>query len=643
MTANQAAKPDETKAAQNTAQAEVANNTEKQEEGEEKPEEQSTIASIAVSAWEAIKGAVSPAKPAEVAQKEAALHNTTPGDPFAGTVTVGARPETQQPPKESGGWNPLKAIGDGAKWIGDAVGGAAKTVWDAASGAVNGVLGNVWKDEFGPEAQAKIEEKDGKVTKLTATDGVGRKSKTITSDGNTTTMTDAWGNTTTYDKATDSTVMTDKQGGKYTTDKATGDTTYESADGTKIIQRKNGTREFLDKSGRRIEQGDKSINIWTSRNLERFISDDGVVDTMKTYQEGVMKVFNHGDKPRESVAVEQRNAPGVHQFGDQTEKVETDGTRVIQGKDGRMRLGDCHDRREWEIKRDADGKPQLWRDGKQVKIDEMPERMQQRLQALLANSSEAKINGVNQIRLDDKGRLVSGDVTLSAQNGKIETTIKTGPAETDVRTYTNEADGKQTGPASEGEGRFVYDSNNKAEPYSEYNEKGDKIMTYNPESNRLWTPEYTSTPEGVQLSNGNFIHADGHVTNSEGKTMLVSGYSPNSPEYQAATGQVIAAVGNVNVVVGQAKTDPKGTSESAIEGAIGDLGKALAMCIKTGNYEQLNRIHGAIADAYGALATVKAFKMMEAQNQQREASLGDRVNLTDNTNGRVANPHDRVA
>ncbi len=54
--------------------------------------------------------------------------------------------------------------------------------------------------------------------------------------------------------------------------------------------------------------------------------------------------------------------------------------------------------------------------------------------------------------------------------------------------------------ASEGQ-EFVYDSNNKENPYTEVDSKGNtKFLPYNAETNRLWTPEFTSTPEGVQLA-----------------------------------------------------------------------------------------------------------------------------------------------
>jgi hypothetical protein len=45
------------------------------------------------------------------------------------------------------------------------------------------------------------------------------------------------------------------------------------------------------------------------------------------------------------------------------------------------------------------------------------------------------------------------------------------------------------------------------------------------------------------------------------------------------------------------------------------LSKALAQCLKTGNYEKINQIFGAIADAYGALAEVKVAKAKEQQRQ----------------------------
>ncbi len=546
--------------------------------------------------------------------------------PSCPTANITSDAITFNPPeekKEGGFLGFVKGVAKGA-W--DGLTSVCKGIYDAAAGVVNSALDGVWKKEFGSDAQAKVEEKDGKVTKLTATDGQGRDSRVIQSDGKVTSVADSRGNTTYYDSTTGQTYMTDKDGGKYTTDAKTGDSTYQAKDGSKIIQHKDGKREFFDKSGNRMEQGDHTLTK-NFDNLTRQITDKGVIDTVKGYHDGAIKVFNHGDVPASSVPAAERNQPGVHQFGDQTEKVESDGFRTIQGKDGRTRFGHCRDGREWEVKQGADGKPEFWRNGHKVNISDMPEGMRKRFEAWRNGTREAKVDGVTQVQVnttpDGKPSTTVGDVTITATPTGIKTDVQTGPKPGDKATYTNENDGKQTGPGPDNT-RFVYDTHNKENPYSEVTPEGKTVFTYNAETNRLWTPEFTSTPEGVQLANGNFIHRDGSVSNADGRVVLNSaGYSQTSPEYQSASAQVIMAVNNTNGVIGMAKSDPKGMSEGAIEGCISDLGKALAQCIKTGNYDRINQIFGAIADAYGALADVRMAKSAEQQKQYTMQNLED--------------------
>lgn len=526
---------------------------------------------------------------------------------------------TFTPPEEKKEGGFFGFMGRMAKGAWDGLTGLVKGAYDAAAGVVNATLDSAWKKDFGPEAQAKVTEKDGKVTHLTATDGLGRGSRVIESDGKVTTMQDGRGNTTHFDSTTGQTYVTDRDGGKISKDTATGDTTYEAKDGSKVIQRKDGTKEFLDKSGRRMEQGDRQLSMQFD-NISRVINDKGVTDTVKGYHDGAIKIFSHGNVSPESIPAAERNAPGVHQFGTQTEKVEDDGFRTIQDRQGRTRFGHCNDRREWEMKRGADGKPEFWRDGQKVDIEDLPERMRKRFEAMRKGTAETKVDGVTQIQVnttpEGKPATTVGDVTLTNTPTGIKTEVQTGPKPEDKLVYTNRDDGKQTGPGSKEGQEFVYDSNNKENPYTEVDAQGKTVLTYNADTNRLWTPEFTSTPEGVQLANGNFIHTDGTVTNSDGRAIMASsGYSSSSPEWQNANNQVVTAVGATQGAISQARANPVGASENAIECCIGDLSKALAQCLKTGNYEKINQIFGAIADAYGALAEVKVAKAKEQQRQ----------------------------
>lgn len=522
----------------------------------------------------------------------------------------------EEKPKDGGFFGFMGRVAKGA-W--DGLTGLVKGAYDAAAGVVNNVLDNVWKQEFGSEANAKVIEKDGKVVHLTATDGVGRESKVIDTNGKITTVQDSRGNTTHYDSTTGQIYATDKDGGKYTTAE-NGDSIYTAKDGSQVIQHKDGTREFKDKSGNRMEQGDRTLR-QRFDNLDRVITDKAVIDTVKDYHgRAVAKIFNHGNVPPESVPTEVRNQPGVHNFGTQTEKVEDDGFKTVQDRDGRRRFGHCRDGKLFDVKEGADGKPEFYRNGQKVDFENLPEWMKRRFAAARNGSNESTVAGVEQVKIatspEGKPSTTIGAVTISASpEGVIKTDVATGPKPEDKVTYTNEADGKQTGPGQDGR-RFVFDTDNKETPYREVDKDGNTVLTYNANTNRLWTPEYTSTPEGVQLANGNFIHRDGTVTNSEGRTILNShGYSSSSPEYQHANAQVISAVGNTSGIIGQAKANPVGMSESAIEGCISDLSKALAQCIKTGNYERINQIFGAIADAYGALADVRVAKAKEQQRQ----------------------------
>ncbi|MCC7527184.1 MAG: hypothetical protein IT342_01605 [Candidatus Melainabacteria bacterium] len=534
---------------------------------------------------------------------------------------------TFTPPEEKKDGGVFGFMGRMAKGAWDGITGLVKGAYEAAAGVVNSVLDNVWKKEFGAEAQLKVTEKDGKVTHMTATDGVGRGSRVIDSDGKVTTMQDGRGNTTHYDSTTGKTYVTDRDGGKISRDEATGVTTYEAKDGSKVIQHKDGRKEFLDKSGRVMEQGDRTLRMQFDK-ISRVINDKGVIDTVKGYHEGAIKVFRHGNVAPESVPETERNAPGVHQYGTQTEKVEDDGFKTIHGKDGRTRFGHSRDGREWEMRRGEDGRPELWRDGKKVDFSDLPERMRKRFEALRNGTSETRVDGVTQVHLstnpEGKPATTIGDVTLTNTPEGVKTEVQTGPKPEDKVVYTNRNDGTQTGPGSKDGLESVYNSDDKENPYKEVDAEGNTVLTYDAETNRLWTPEFTSTPEGIQLADGNFIHTDGSVTNSDGQTIMASsGYSSSSPEYQFANAQVVTAVGSTNNIIGQARGNPAGMSESAIEGCISDLGKALAQCIKTGNYERLNQIFGAIADAYGALAEVKVAKAREQQRQYAIANADD--------------------
>ncbi len=538
-------------------------------------------------------------------------------------ITADAITFTPPEKKNEGGF--LGFMGRMAKGAWDGAVGLVKGAYDAATGVVNKVLDNVWKEEFGPESEAKVTQVDGKVTHLTAKDGDGRWSKVIESDGKVTTMKDGRGNITSYDSTTGKTTVTDKDGGKYTTSE-NGDSIYTAKDGSQIIQRKDGKREFTDKNGNKMEQGDHQL-VQKFDNLQRVITDRAVIDKVMGYHGKAVEIINHGNVPPESVPEAERNRPGVHQYGSQTEKIEDDGFKTVQDKDGRRRFGHCRDGKMFDVKEGTDGKPEFYRNGEKVDFDKLPEWMQRRFKAARDGTSEHSVAGVEQVRVattpDGRPSTTVGDVTIAATpGGGISTDVQTGPNPQDKLSYTNEADGKQTGPGQDGR-RFIFDTDNKEAPYSEVDKDGKTVLTYNAAENKLWTPEYTSTPEGVELANGNFIRPDGSVTNSDGRTILASGYSSNSPEYQFANNQVVAAVMNTNGILGQAKSNPAGMSESAIEGCISDLGKALAQCMKTGNYEKVNQIFGAIADAYGALADVRVAKAREQQKQYAMQSADD--------------------
>lgn len=540
-------------------------------------------------------------------------------------ITADAITFTPPEEKKEGGF--FGFMGRVAKGAWDGLTGLVKGAYDAAAGVVNSALDSVWKKEFGAEAQLKVTEKDGKVTHMTATDGVGRGSRVIDSDGKVTTVQDGRGNTTHYDSTTGQTYATDKDGGKYTTSE-NGDSIYTAKDGSQVIQHKDGKREFRDKSGNRMEQGDRTL-IQRFDNLDRVITDKAVIDTVKDYHgKAVAKIFNHGNVSPDSVPEAERNQAGVHQYGTQTEKVEEDGFKTVQERDGRRRFGHCRDGKMFDVKEGPDGKPEFYRNGEKVDFDKLPEWMKRRFRSAREGTNESTVAGVEQVKVattpDGKPSTTIGAVTISAApGGRIETEVQRGPKPEDKLSYTNEADGTQTGPGQDGR-RFIFNTDSKETPYREVDKDGNTVLTYNAETNKLWTPEYTSTPEGVQLANGNFIHNDGSVTNADGRTIMASsGYSSSSPEYQFANAQVVTAVGSTNNIIGQAKANPAGMSESAIEGCISDLGKALAQCIKTGNYERLNQIFGAIADAYGALAEVKVAKAREQQRQYAIANADD--------------------
>lgn len=535
----------------------------------------------------------------------------------------------------------VRAVGDGAKFVCDAATGLVKKAWDSAAGVVDSALDAVWDQEFGSGDVKSVRNESGEITAFSGTaDGRVLSSKK-TENGFVTTMEDKWGNTTTFDgKAA---TLTDKNGGVYRIDEKTGDAIYEGKDGNKIIQHKDGTKEFY-RNGARIEQaGDGTLKMQTE-HLQRFIRDNGIEDRVKAYHEKLVPMYSHGNQNRADVPAAERDKVGVHQFLDGTERVTEEGHRYRRDRQGNMWFSDKLQSGELKIEQGADGKPVIKRkDGSIIKPEDMRPGMRRAFEALQRGTNEAVVDGVPQVRFDAKGGLIIGDVTLGKPDaqGKITTEVQTGPAPTDKAVYTNDKDGVQTGPGMDGGERFIYDRRNKETPYTEVNEKGEVVSSYNPQTDTYKTPEFTSNRDVIEMADGNKIYRDGTISNADGSVRFNStGYSSSHPEYISAGGKITETIGIAGSAIGSAKANPSDpTALGKIEGAITDIGKALAMAIKFGNYERLNQLFGLLSEAQGALVQVQYARIAE----QQRAAIEQQTILTENERERQALSQHRVA
>jgi hypothetical protein len=489
----------------------------------------------------------------------------------------------------------------------------AKSVYDSAAGVVNKALESVWDKEFGEMESFKSVSEGDKLKSITATDD----GRTINSDGKITTVSDKWGNVTTWDGNPAGPVMKDKDGGTYRVDQATGDAIYEAKDGTRIVQHKDGSKEFF-RNGTNIEQpGDGTLKLETFK-LKRFVSEEGVHDSIKGYHETAIDMFSHGNQNRADVPAADRDKVGVHQFNDATERVLPDGTRVRRERDGSTWISHRLETGDIKMEQGPDGKPIFKkRNGEVIDLDRMPPRMRKAFESLSNGTDEAVVDGVPQVKLGPDGKVVIGDVTIAKpENGKINTEVLS--VDGKPLLYENLANGVQTGPGMDGGDRYIYDRT-KEKAYVEVDKNGNEVSSFNYKTDTYTTPDFTSNSEGIKFANGNMIHSDGSITNADGKVMLNSaGYSTSSPEYALATGKAIDALSSAGSAIGMAKADPKSPgAEGAIANAITDLGKAIAVAFKTGNFERLNLLFGMISEAQGALVDVKVAQHQEALRQQR--------------------------
>lgn len=615
--------------------------TEEVEEGEEKAEGEGGQQTAAQADSDLSKNAV---PKTEVSTAAGVVPNG--GVAENGDLVFNATPK-EEPKKE--GWSfggmmrgVWKGATDLARGAVDAVASAAKSVYDAAAGVVNKSLESIWDSEFGENETFKsVSNEKGELTEFTATnDGRTIQSKK-TADGFVTTLSDKWGNTTTFD-GTNAT-MKDKDGGSYRIDAATGDAIYEGSDGKKIIQHKDGTKEFY-RNGTKIEQpGDGTLRMENFK-LQRFISDKGIEDQVRAYHEKSIPMYSHGNQTAAEVPQAERDKVGIHQFLDGTTRVNEDGSKFRRDRFGNMWLGHKLDSGELKIEQGPDGKP-IFKDkeGKVINLADMRPCHRRSFEAMMNGSNEAVINGVPQVRFDRNGGLVIGDATLGKPdaNGKITTEIQTGPAPTDKAVYTNDKDGVQTGPGMDGGESFVYDRRNADKPYRELDAQGKEVSAYNPHTDTYTTPEFTSNRDVIEFANGNKIYSDGTISNGDGSVRFSSsGFSSSHPEYISAGGKITETIGNAGSAIGSAKANPNDPgAQGKIEGAITDIGKALAMAIKFGNYERLNQLFGLLAEAQGALVQVHYAQIAE----QQKAAVQQQTMLAENDRERQALSQHRVA
>lgn len=565
---------------------------------------------------------------------------------FAANKPAADKPWWERAWDATGGaaWNATKEFATKAVEV-------TKSAFDSASGVIDDSLTNIWQSSFDKDATIKAVKEGDKITSLTATDN---QSNLITSDGKTTTVKDRWGNTSVYDAATKQVEMTDLNGGKYVHNDSTGDTTYTGPDGTKLVRHKDGSEDFIQKDGTKGKLEGDQLTL-ERRKMQRMISEkNGIIDKVETYHEGMVEVFNHGRTPENQIPQEVRDRAGVHNYLSRTERVLVDGTKIGVDKDctdGTISIRHRDFKGEVKASLGPDGKPvyTLIKEGetagKQVNYDDLPPWVQRRLRAANEGRKDTLLDGQPQIQLkpaDASGRptVTVGDITMAAKASGIDTNIEAGPNGEHFN-YKNNKDGTQEGTDLDGN-TFKYDSTNKDMPYQETDKSGNVIMKYNPHDRHLWTPEFESTPEGTRLANGNFISSDGTVSNASGHTIMR--LDGTSPADQAVNSQIGSAVGSASAiadgVIAAAKVDPKNCNLGALEGAIGSLSGALALCVKTGNYSRINEIYGAISKAYSALGEGKAAQaraaIVLADVPNANATEIQRLSHTTTADGEVA-------
>ncbi|HEY9786708.1 MAG TPA: hypothetical protein V6D17_15000 [Candidatus Obscuribacterales bacterium] len=533
--------------------------------------------------------------------------------------------EDEQPKEEKKGWftRVWEGTKDAAGKVADAVTSAATSVKDRLSSALDRIADGLWAKQFSPGADVDISQVDGKSVltvkeKVKGPDGK-EGEQIITSDGT---------KTTTH--RPDGSIVV-REGDKTSVTSAKGDYTItRDASGKETVKFKDGRELTIDEAGK------LDANF---KNFHQEVTKEGVLTTMTDSEGKVHKIMqttkNLSEIPRDMWR-QFRNIDG-RDFSKRTLDSETEhDISAIILKDKKMavikREGDKHavavsveNGKEVYHLVDVDerGKP-TGKPKRVEKLEDLPQWFREHAER------EAQKKGRHCHHLEDlrsaTGLTATADGGLTLQqgamktqmekDGDIRTEVKQGDGENQKIVVTNDRSGEQkvedlaTGQGSTWDGKNW-----------KMTQDGKVETTYDPEERHLQSDKYgfDSTAQGTRFANGDFLGSDGSYTTSSGTKYFDSTYASPQQVNATATGAIASSIGAIDSV--KAQLGAKGISHvdtGSLETAYGSLANALALCIKTGNFDKLSMILSQMNAVQQCLAEGLAFN---ANRQIEKAAL----------------------
>lgn len=519
--------------------------------------------------------------------------NTQPAADKVGEAKTGTdnpQPEPEKEESSGGGW-----FGKAWKVVSDSVTSAAK--------AVTGSIESAWSSIFGEDAKVDVKKtEDGQISEVVTTEKDG---DVVTASQEKIVRTSGEGD--------DKTVMT--------YDRETGKIVYESADGTKAYYKDGQIEGFRlpDGSMATVDQYDKLIRERPDSKIT--ISSDQIHSRIKVFENGgegeigVRQITESLDEFLSNPTGENGEAVNGRDFnayktddgkllflqqGDRRIIQNEDGTRLFISKDGVIKYGtSAEDAVELKM-RDRENWPAWVRELMDCATEKdngrggrdwhfrRPRRNGGDEEVELTSDQETgpaiKIGGHTVMRNDDKGTPV---ITVQGQEGP----YNFGRNENGSPSVTT-PDGN-TGTLENGQ-------------YRETDKDGNDVMNYDVANRHLVVEGLGEiTRDGATLWNGDHVAPDGTITTKEG-TKYFGASDPAAID--ALQGRVNHALALVQAAVNSGNPDQ-------LRSAIGLLGGQLALSIKLGQFDSLNKIMYGMSQAENMLASSMIAKNLERHVQ----------------------------